>query len=529
MRGNAERVKERIDIAEVIGGYIEVKKAGANYRARCPFHNEKTPSFFISPARQTYYCFGCGEKGDVFSFVEKMDGVDFKTALKTLADKAGVELSYEKGETIDEKEKLFQVLEEATAFFQKNLEKNKEALEYIKSRGLKNEDLKDWRIGFAQDDWRSLREYMKSKGFADEMLLKAGLIKRSEDHKEKEPYDIFRGRIIFPLSDPRGRVIAFSGRALAKDTELKYLNSPDTPLFTKNEVLYGLDKARDEIRRKNFTVLVEGQMDLVLSHQAGVRNTVASSGTAFTSAHLEKLKRISERIILAFDGDAAGMKAAERSTALALALGLEVKVAKLPEGKDPADLARESGEAWKNALRGAKPAIEIFLDEILSSESDQRKVGKLIEKKLLPYLLLVKSAMERSFYISLIAKRTHLKEDVILEDLKKVKAPEISRVESAEEVEIEEENTDKPSLKQKIEERLEEVRGWMKDFPEMSPEVDKLKVEEHELSERLKRLALEAERGELRDRLRREDADDGTLKEFEALSRKLDEEKRKIL
>lgn len=523
MRGNTEAVKERLDIAEVIGGYIQLEKAGQNFKAKCPFHNEKTASFFISPARQSYYCFGCGVKGDIFTFVEEMEGVDFKSALKTLAERAGVELSYEKSESTGDKDKLYRALDDATLFFESNLVKNKEALEYLESRGISSESIKEWRLGFALGEWRHLREHMKTLGYDDEILLKVGLVKRSEDHKESEPYDTFRGRIIFPLKDPRGQVIAFSGRALEKDVEPKYLNSPDTPLFTKSEVLYGLDKAREEIRKKDFSILVEGQIDLVLSHQSGVKNTVASSGTAFTALHLEKLKRISPRIILAFDGDTAGVKAGEKSTALALALGLEVKVARLPEGRDPADLAREGSEIWKDALRQAKPALEVFLDDILLQEKDPRKATKLIEKKILPYLLLLTSAMERSHYISLIAKRTGIREEVILEDLKKAKAPEISKIANSEGAEADPLEVAEKKIRTTRKDELEEVLIWLKE----NPEDKNLLRQEMELRKFMRIDELDMEIEKLR--LELGSGDEDGFEKITALMKERDEEKRKVL
>ncbi len=459
MGGNVEAIKERLDIAEVIGGYIKLEKAGANFKAKCPFHNEKTASFFISPSRQSYYCFGCGAKGDIFTFVEEMEGADFKGALKTLADRAGVELKYEKREGQTDIDKLHEVLHVAMQFYEEELKKNKEALQYLKSRGVNDESIVSWRLGFAPQEWRSLRSHLHNLGFTDEILGKAGLVKRSEDHKDKEPYDTFRGRIIFPLFNPRGEVIAFSGRALAKDTEPKYLNSPDTVLFTKSDVLYGLDKAREDIRRKDYAVLVEGQLDLVLSHQAGVGNTVASSGTAFTQAHLERLKRISPRIVLAFDGDLAGMKASEKSATLALALGMEVKIARLFEGKDPADLVQEDPEKWKEVLRNSKSAIEVFLEEAIKNEKDPRKIGKTIEKKLLPLIALVGSSMERSHFVSLISKRTGIREDVIVEDLRQVKLSH--NIQKTEEGPVE-----KKKEKRTRKDELAEVTVWLKENPE---------------------------------------------------------------
>lgn len=527
MRGNVEEIKERLDIAEVIGGYVKVEKAGANFKARCPFHNEKTASFFISTPRQSYYCFGCGAKGDIFTFVEEMESVDFKGALKILAQRAGVELEFRSGVNSDDKDELYKALTDATVFFESEFKKNEEAKKYIKSRGISDESIKDWKIGFAPDEWRALRTHMQALGYTDEVLIKAGLVKKSEESKAKEPYDIFRGRIIFPLFDPRGKVIAFSGRALQKDTEPKYLNSPDTPLFKKSEVLYGLHMAREEIRKKDYVVLVEGQMDLVLSHQAGVRNTVASSGTAFTIDHLERLKRLTPRILLAFDADNAGLKASERSTVLAQSIGMEVKIAELPEGVDPADLVNNDSGKWKEILRKSKPAIEVFLDKILKTEKDPRKAGKIIEKRILPYVAMIQSSMERSYYVSLISKRTGIREEVIVEDLRRAKLPETTSSSSKdEEVGM---SRVLVSIKDKVVEELELLKDLEKNLPSSSKEYEALEKKKLELEGRLSQFSLEDEIMELKITLARDEGDTSALERFQSLSRKLDEAKRKIL
>lgn len=514
MGGNVEAVKERLDIAEVIGAYIPLQKAGINFKAKCPFHNEKTASFFVSSARQNYYCFGCGAKGDIFTFVEEMEGVEFKEALKTLADRAGVKLVYDKGKT-DDKDKLYEAEELAAQFFESEINKAPEALKYLESRGLKPETVKSWRIGFARDEWRLLKEHMNSLGYKDDLLLRAGLIKRSDEHKDKEAYDTFRGRVIFPIFDPKGDVIAFSGRALG-DVEPKYLNSPDSSLFNKSETLYGLDKAREEIRRNDYAVLVEGQMDLVLSHQAGVKNTVASSGTAFTELHLQKLRRISQRIILAFDSDEAGRKAALRSTALALSLGMEVKIAKLPDGKDPADMVRDDPESWKEALRKSKPAIEIFLDEILEREKDPRRVGKEIERRLLPVLALVQSHMERAHFVSLIGKRTGLKDEVIWADLKKVKSPE-AKAGLPEEIAV----VERPRRSRM--EELQEVLAWINDDPSNQD----FQKQKSELEKRIKIDELDKEIASLRLEVSHDKPE--VLKKIAELSKEKDEVVRSVL
>ena len=222
MGGDVETIKERLDIAEVVGSYVKLEKAGQSFKARCPFHNEKTPSFFVSPSRQSYYCFGCGAKGDIFTFVEQTEGLDFKEALKILADRAGVELkkfSPQNKAEQSEKERILEALEEAAKFFAAELNRTPEARKYLQSRGIKPEIQTEWQLGFAKDEWRFLKDYLNQVGYTDEILFKAGLVKKAVDSPDKSPYDVFRGRIIFPLKDQSGTVIAFSGRALSKDTE----------------------------------------------------------------------------------------------------------------------------------------------------------------------------------------------------------------------------------------------------------------------------------------------------------------------
>ncbi len=499
MRSDVDTIKERLDIAEIVSGYIKLEKAGTSLKARCPFHNEKTPSFFVSPVRQSFYCFGCGAKGDIFTFVESVEGLDFRGALKLLADKAGVEIKHHGGESKTEKDKVLAVLEEATKFFEKELALVSLARRYVTSRGISDETVRDWRIGYAPAEWRLLYDHLQNLGYDKDIILKAGLIKTSDDAAGKESYDVFRDRIIFPLADQSGRIIAFSGRALpaqaglAKETEPKYLNSPDTVLFTKSEVLYGLDKAKDQIRKRDYVVLVEGQIDLVLSHQSGVRNSVASSGTAFTRMHLERLKRLSSRIIIAFDGDLAGEKAAEKASMLGISLGLEVKVANLPEGLDPAEVIRKDPQEWKDILRESLPAVEFFFNKIEDKEKDPRKLGKQIEKKILPMIKLIGSAIEQSHFISLVAKRTSIKEEILWEDLKKIKRIDVSLEQDLGDAQSADSALVKASSltqREQIEERLAEIRLWQEELSGSVEEVLVLKKEETELMNNLSGLLL---------------------------------------
>jgi DNA primase len=419
------KIKERLTIEEVVSSYITLEKVGNSLKAKCPFHNEKTPSFFVSKERGTYYCFGCAAGGDIFTFVEEFEGLDFKGALKLLADKAGVSIGSFNKEEEGEKERLYKVMEEATRYFENNLIGKTEIQDYLKSRGCTEKTLKDFRIGFADADWRTLCFYLKKKGFSDKDIELAGLAKSTD----KGMYDRFRSRIMFPIMDSSGRVIAFSGRLFGEDEKsAKYLNSPETPIFSKSSVLYGIDKAKDAIRKNNFSILVEGQMDLVLSHQAGWKNTVATSGTALSDATLSKenaisnlglVRRLSNNIVLAFDADKAGINATSRAGKIALSLGMDVKVAMLPVGVDPADLISKVGPvAWKEAIKQSRHLIEFVLDKILKNNNDIRKIGREIKEQVLPYVNDLSSSIEKSFFIKKISDLAGIPATALWEDLK---------------------------------------------------------------------------------------------------------------
>lgn len=421
MRGSAEQIKERLDIVELLSSYIKLEKSGINYKAKCPFHNERTASFFVSPTRQNFYCFGCQASGDIFTFVEKFEGLDFRGALELLATKAGITLSkLENKETEKNKQRLFEALEKATLFFEKNLEQSGDTKKYVLGRGINLETIKKWRIGFVEEDWRKLQNFLEGQGFSKEEMLSAGLIKKVDG--EEKYYDTFRNRVMFPIFDSVGRVIAFSGRFLGEDDKTpKYLNSPETTVFRKSEVLYGFHIAKNFIRKLDYTVIVEGQMDIVLSHQAGVLNTVASSGTSITEEHLKKIQKLSNRIIIAYDSDNAGRKAAIRAGEIALGLGMEVKVAILKEGEDPASIVKENSEEWKEVLRNSKNIVEFALDKIIKEKSGNSLI-KEISREVIPLLSSIKSDIEKSYLIKIVSDRVGVREDSIWNDLKNIKA-----------------------------------------------------------------------------------------------------------
>jgi len=421
---NVEKIKDRLNIVDIVGSYIKLEKAGSNLKACCPFHNEKTPSFFISPVRGTYKCFGCGEGGDIFSFVEKFEGVDFKGALKILAERAGVKLEREDPKKTNERKRVYDILEETTLYFEENLKKNKSALRYLKSRGITEQTIKQFRIGFAKEGWQDLYDFLKQKKYSDSEIERGGLIKKNE--KGNRFYDRFRDRIVFPLFDNSNQPVAFSGRFFGEDKKdgvvtAKYLNSPETILFNKSNILYGYNFAKIKIRKRDFSILVEGQMDLLMCHQAGYDNTVASSGTALSQGHIGLLKRLSNRVVVAFDGDSAGFLSACRATKIALSEGMEVRLMDIPDDLDPADFILKDKKGWQKALKEAKHIIDFYLNKLVVEIKDTRKLGRAIQEKVLPFVALIDSEIEKAGFVEEISNKLGVSDKVVWAELFKIK------------------------------------------------------------------------------------------------------------
>jgi len=428
----AEEIKNRLDIVEVIGSYIKLQKAGINFRAVCPFHSEKKPSFFVSPSRQIWHCFGgCQKGGDVFKFVMEIEGIEFGDALKILAQKAGVELRPRSPEFVKwqtERQRLQEVCELATKFFEKQLEESrtgKEAKKYLSSRGISHDSIKKWRIGYAPDVWQGLSDFLNSREYEEKEVEKAGLGLASE---KGSFYDRFRGRIIFPIFDLNSQVVGFGGRVFKEKDKAevaKYVNTPNTFLYDKSRILYGLDKAKIEIRKKDACVLVEGYTDVIMAHQAGTQNVVATSGTALTSYQLRIIKRYSENLILGFDMDVAGDSATKRGIDLAQSLGFGLKVMRLPEGKDAADIILKNPKEWHAALENPKSILEFYFQSALSGRDPKTPEGKKeISKILLPVLKRIPNEIERSYWIQKLAEELKVKEEKVEEELKKIKLPD---------------------------------------------------------------------------------------------------------
>lgn len=415
MSSTVEQIKSRLNIADVVQSYIKLQKAGANFKANCPFHNEKTPSFFVSPARQSWHCFGCSRGGDMFSFVMEIEGIDFLESLKILADRAGVEIEKIDQKQQNERFKLLRLVNESAKFYETELRKNADVIAYLKKRGIKGETAKSFGLGYAPAGWRNLYDYLKDKGYSDSEMEKAGMTVKSAK-AQAGYYDRFRSRIMFPIFSASGQIVGFSGRIFGEegaDSGGKYINSPQTALYDKSKILYGFDKAKNEVRKKDACVIVEGQMDAVMSHQAGVANAAAVSGTALTIDHLRLIKRLTDKIIMAFDKDEAGARASSKGIDMALAEGFEVKIAVSPSGKDPADAVLDNPESWITAVSEAKNVIEFYLELF-----DDRKN---IERKILPYIAVLPSEMDKAVWVKKISEKLKIKEDAVWDELKKIK------------------------------------------------------------------------------------------------------------
>ncbi len=433
-----DQIKERLNIVDVVSAYVTLVPAGKNYKGKSPFKQEKTPSFYVSPDKGLYHCFSTGKGGDMFTFVQEMEGLDFKGSLKVLADKAGVSLKNFDPKVKEEKDRLYEIMEEATKVFENFLSKKTDVLEYIKNRGIEEKTIKDFRIGYVPEGWRNLYDLLRNK-FSDKDLSLVGLVKVTE----KGVYDTFRDRIMFPIFDSSGRVIAFSGRIFKDDGKSgKYVNSPDTPLFNKSDVLFGIDKAKNYIRKYDFTTIVEGQFDVIALHQAGFRNTVAVSGTALADSLVGKdnhtnnlgiIKRLSNNLVLAFDSDSAGVNAAKRSALIGISLGMDVKIIDIDSGKDPADFLRDFGkDGWSKLLKSAEHIIVFYTKKIQDSSKDEREVGRRLKEEVLPLIQELQSEIEKSFFIKKISEMTNISEKYIISDLEKIPLQE-KRVSQSEE------------------------------------------------------------------------------------------------
>ncbi len=406
-----EEIKDRVDIVDLISEYVHLKKAGQNWKGLCPFHTEKTPSFTVSPAKQIFHCFGCGSGGDIFTFLVRYESLSFPETLRILAKRAGITLkSFQKDAVkTGEKEILLNMHKDALNFFQQNLTRNVNALEYLKSRGINIEAQKLFSLGYATKTWNALLTYLTHKSYKPETIKKAGLITQGS----KGYYDTFRDRIIFPIYDLKGDVVAFGGRSI-DNSEPKYLNSPETLIFNKRRILYGLNHAKDSIKKAGYALFMEGYLDVITANLHGFTNSVAPLGTAFTQEHGKLIKRFAEDIVLVFDSDQAGIKAAKNATNILLESGLNVKILSFPDLEDPDSFLREKGkEAFGKLLENPLSVIEFFMKQ----GGDKR----LIAREVLDTISKVPDKILQGEYVRMLSEKLNVRESLVLEQLQRIR------------------------------------------------------------------------------------------------------------
>ncbi|MEK7565279.1 MAG: DNA primase [Patescibacteria group bacterium] len=430
MVSQVEDIKNRLDIAEVIQGYLKLQKAGANWKGSCPFHHEKTPSFVVTPARQIWHCFGCGEGGDVFSFVQKMEGLEFYDVLKMLAEKAGVKLIRQEQDVQlgSQRKRIYEICELATKFFERQLLSRPGliAVEYLKERGVVKESITNFRIGWAPDTWQSLHNFLSGEGYSDEEIDKSGLAVKSETTGEY--HDRFRHRIMFPIADSQSQIIGFTGRIFEKvkgktvhEDAGKYINTPNTVLYDKSLALYGLDKSRTYIRNEGC-ILLEGTMDVIMSCQAGVKNVVATCGTAFGGGHARIIKRYTDKLMLAFDADEAGDSALKKGVNMAIASGLNVSVISIPSGKDTADTVKENPKLWSESVLKPVPYLAHIINRSLKDFSGTLESKKIVLASVLPFIKSIVSPLDKDYWLEELSHKAGITKDVLNSELRQLPA-----------------------------------------------------------------------------------------------------------
>lgn len=420
-----DRIRSSTDIVDILSDYLPLKKAGQNYKALCPFHQEKTPSFIVSPSRQLYHCFGCGVGGDVFNFLVRYENLPFPEAVRVLARRSGIEIEL-KGQDPGLKayrESLIKINMEAKEYFKGLLlgPSGRPAREYLRARGITEKTIADFHIGYSLPQWEGLLTSLVKKGYSEELLLKAGLIIPRD---VGGCYDRFRGRIIFPIHNINGEVIGFGGRVL-DDSQPKYINSPETPLYSKGENLYGMEKAKVHIRKEGFLILVEGYMDAIALHQAGIFNAAATLGTALTKGHLRAIKRFTKRILVVFDADPAGEKAASMGLDIFLEGDMNVRVVTLPPKDDPDSfIMREGRDSFFMLTQEAPGLVDFSLRQILTEEKTQ-DIGEKVDRvgEAISVISRIPNSIERGYYIKRLAEEIGIDEAFLIEELRRMKRP----------------------------------------------------------------------------------------------------------
>lgn len=428
----SEEIKARIDIVDLIREYINLQPAGVNFRAKCPFHRENTPSFVVSPEKQIYHCFGCGKGGDIFSFLMEMEGINFVEALRILAPKAGVTLKRQDPKISSERNRIMDIMDISRRFYHQTLLDSpyaKNAREYLLKRGLKKETIEEWQIGFSPDTWNSVFNLLRSKGFRENEIFLAGMVVKSD--KSNRFYDRFRARIMFPIMDVNSNTVAFSARVSPEKEESdkmgKYINSPQTPVYDKSKILFGLDKSKMAIKSEDLAIIVEGQMDVISAHQAGFKNVVASSGTALSREQIILIKRFTNNLAFAFDQDSAGIAAADRGMGIASQMEMNIKVIEVPNGKDPDECIRNNPDDWKMAVEKSRLMMEYYFKKYLSdldanNIEDKNKAVQFI----IPKIYRLGNKIEQDHWIKKLGERMDIEERRLKDILVKIKSPEIS-------------------------------------------------------------------------------------------------------
>jgi DNA primase len=408
-----EEVKSRLSIEDVVSEYVQLKRSGRNWKGLSPFSNEKTPSFMVSAEKQIWHDFSSGKGGDMFSFVMAMEGLDFRGSLELLARKAGVDLDQFQGQSNKSgpnKEKLHEILELSTKFYQTQLSSSKQAIDYVfKKRQFTKQTALEWRLGYSPNNGKALVDFLKKRGYSDNDLKLAGLVSRYGS-------DLFRGRLMIPLCDPQGKVVGFTARILVEDKDApKYINTPSTPLYDKSRHVFGLDLAKAAIRKEKFVVLAEGNLDVIMSHQAGVKQVVATAGTALTEQHLKALSRLTGDIRLSFDADVAGLNATERAIPIASKTKVSLSIVTIPSGKDPDELIKQDVEVWQKVIQSPQYALDWLLQRYESQlDLDSAQGKRQFSDVLLPVVKALTDPVEQDHYLGKIAEKIETSKDALL-------------------------------------------------------------------------------------------------------------------
>ena len=420
-----EQVRAGNPIVDVVGSYVPLTRKQNNYWACCPFHEEKTPSFSVSPDKEFFYCFGCHAGGDVFQFVQKIENISFPESVEKLAQRIGLEipktdLSPAEREREEERQRLYEICDLAASYFHNCLTKTRmgaAGIDYFKKRGLSAQTIVDFKLGFAPPQWDRLYRDFRERGYREKDLIKSGLCLT----KNGKTYDRFRGRCMFPIRDDKGLVVAFGGRII-EEGEPKYLNSPESPIFHKGDLLFAMERARKEIRKTKQAVLVEGYMDVVGVHNLGVTNVVASLGTAFTQRQAQLLRRICDVAIVAYDMDRAGREATRRAIAIARETGLKLRIATLPDGKDPDEYIKQHGaNAWEDVITMAQNVLDYRLDEIIAAHDATSTDGKnMIVQEFVPEIMQTDNAITIDSYLRRLATRLRMNENIVRSEAQKI-------------------------------------------------------------------------------------------------------------